>query len=563
MNLKLIKQEIEDFNTKPVKITDGLFFKQNETIQEIIYKYNSRFMEGDFDDQNDRKYFFNINKTACDTTTKAIDFDTKNINTLTASGGNPLKTWYFERDLKFWMKDQNFGKTLNNIFYRLPKMGTVVIKIIDGKIYFVDLRNFMCDKGVDKLDESDFIIEVHHKTPLEFKRLGKEKGWKYQEVIDRFNPSNYDYINIYERYGEVDGVYKRTIIAEPSDNAQFEMSEDKVNKHPYFEFHLTKMPGRWMGVGVVEILRDPQERVNELVNQQVKSSYWSSLRLWQTKDQGVQRNLLTDATNGTILNVQDDINQIDMADRNLSFYDQEIERWMQNKNELTFAHEPMTGQTMKGVTLGATELAAGLGGAYFDQIQENVALDVKQLLYDVIIPQFAKENTGKHTLRLVGDDLETYNRMLISCKTNNEIFKYIGKGKGVPSSDKLEIMKALISERVKKGKEKLVDLPKDFYKNLKYKLDIVITGEQMDVRSRAANKFAALQAMGSIPDLLTDPRKRKFFRSWLEDGGLRLEDFDTEEEPQLNQVIQKGSGGGVSKPTMPTSPVAGQTQQQV
>jgi len=79
----------------------------------------------------------------------------------------------------------------------------------------------------------------------------------------------------------------------------------------------------------------------------------------------------------------------------------------------------------------------------------------------------------------------------------------------------------------------------------------------MDVRSRAANKFAALQAMGSIPDLLTDPRKRKFFRSWLEDGGLRLEDFDTEEEPQLNQVIQKGSGGGVSKPTMPTSPVSG------
>jgi len=561
MNLALIKKEIEDFKTKAVTITKGFTFNQPQTINEIIYGYNSKFMEGDFDNQGDRKYYFNINRSACDTTTKGIDFDTKNINISTAAGGNPKQTWFFERDLKFWMKDQNFGKTLNGIFYRLPIFGSVVIKIVGGEVFFVDLRNFMCDAGVDNLKESNFIIEVHYKTPLDFKRIAKERGWDYQPVLDRFVPSNQDYIKIYERYGEVDGVYKRTLIAEPAENSQFILSEDSVKENPYFEFHLNKLPGRWMGIGVVELLTDPQIRINELTNQQVKSSYYNSLRLWQTQDQGVNRNLLTDAVNGLVLNTQSPITPIDMSDRNSGAIENEINRWSANSDKITFAHEPIRGQTTKGVTLGATELAVGLGGAFFGQIQENVALDVKQLLYDVIIPQFAKENSVKHSLRLVGEDLEIYNKMLIDIRVNNKLLSSLKKG--LPTKEKFEIMKALVSERVKRGKEKLIDLPNDFYKNLKYKINIDITGEQVDVRTRSANKFAALQAITADSTLLSDPRKRKFFRSWLEDGGLRLEDFDVEEEPQLNQIVQKGSGGGVSRPTMPVSPIAGQTQQQL
>jgi len=556
MEIEQIKKEIKDFENESIDITDDLRFNQKDLIKRIIYYYNSKFIKGQYDDQGDRKFFFNIVRNPCDVCTKAIDFDTKNINILTAKGGTELKTWFLERDLKFWMKDQRFGKVLNRIFHELPIFGSVVTKVIDGKVYFVDLRNFAVQQDADTLNQASYIIETHVYNPLEFKRIAKEKGWEnWEDVLEEKE------IKIYERYGEDDNLdYRRTIISDGGT----ELANDIIEQHPYWEFHLDKMSGRWLGVGKIELVLDPQIRINQIANQQVKSSYWSSLRLWQTRDTGTNRNLLTDVVNGQVLQGEDPITQVDMADRNLSFYQTEINRWLSNKDEITFSHEVTRGERLPaGTPLGSAELAAGMAGAYFGQIQENIALDIKEFLFKVIIPQFLKENNTKHTLRLVGDDLGTYHRMLISCKTNNEIFKYIAKGNGAPSSDKLEIMKALISERVKKGKEKLVDLPKDFYKNLKYKLDIVITGEQMDVRSRAANKFAALQAMGSIPDLLTDPRKRKFFRSWLEDGGLRLEDFDTEEEPQLNQVIQKGSGGGVSKPTMPTSPVAGQTQQQV
>ena len=39
---------------------------------------------------------------------------------------------------------------------------------------------------------------------------------------------------------------------------------------------------------------------------------------------------------------------------------------------------------------------------------ENVAEDVKEFLYEVIIPQFQKDNTKEHTMKLVGEDLEKY-----------------------------------------------------------------------------------------------------------------------------------------------------------
>ena len=126
----------------------------------------------------------------------------------------------------------------------------------------------------------------------------------------------------------------------------------------------------------------------------------------------------------------------------------------------------------------------------------------------------------------------------------------------------LEIMKGVISEKIKKGKEKQSELPEGFFKDFKYGIDIIITGEQMDIRTMNANRLALLQAMTTDPTLLVDPIKRKIIAPMLESTGINLADISIEEQPPLNQVVQRG-GGGVSKPTMPVSPVAGTAQQQI
>ncbi len=139
MIIDLIKKEVDEFRHSNIKIVDGFEFNQKATLEKIYFYYNSKYESGDFDDQGDRKYFYNMSRVPCNIGTKAIDFDTKHIKIQTAGGGTPLKTWFFERDLKFWMKDQKFGATLNRIFHELPIFGSVVLKIIDGKAFFKKL----------------------------------------------------------------------------------------------------------------------------------------------------------------------------------------------------------------------------------------------------------------------------------------------------------------------------------------------------------------------------------------------------------------------------------------
>jgi len=580
--IKTINEEIYNFENKSIKIVDGFDFRQKETIKKIYLYYNSKYESGEFDSQGDKKYFYNIGRVPCNIGTKAIDFDTKDIRIQTTSGGNPIRTWFFERDLKFWMKDKNFGKTLNRIFYELPIFGSVVLKVIDNIPYFVDLRNFIVEQNADSLDKSNYIIEIHNYTPVEFKKLGKKNNWaNVDKAIEEFRKmTDTQYIKVYERYGEVkDGenyTYKRVTMAdvgvdedikqtgEMTPHSGVMLQEEEVDKHPYREFHWEKIPGRWLGVGRIEVLFDPQMRVNEISNQEVKSSYWSTLRIWQTRDEGVNRNLLTDVDNGEILNVEDDIKQVDMADRNLAYYQNEITRWLSNRDELTFSHDPMKGaRGAASTTLGATQIATAQAGSYFEQIQENIAMTVKEMLYEVIIPNFKRQNNKAHNLRIAGEDLDYYNELVTAVKTRKTFIDYVKRTGKIPSSEEYEILKTVTKENEKKGKEKSVTIPDEFYKNIKYKIDIIITGEASDTRMKAANLFAVLQAITADPTILQDPAKKKILFQYMEQGGLNPYELDMPQETQAPQIRPQMGGGGVSRPQIPQTPVAGTNQQQI
>ena len=562
--LDIIKAEIKEFNDTSIEIVGGFNFNQAATLNRIYLYYNSKYESGDLDEQGDKKYFYNINRNPCNIGTKSIDFDTKHIQLQTAGGGTSLKTWFFERDLKFWMKDQKFGKVLNRIFQELPIFGSVVLKIIGGKPYFVDLRNFIVEQSADTLKQSNYVIEIHNYTPVEFRRIGKEKKWNnVDEVIEASRETSNPYIVVYERYGEVeeDGEYafKRIILTDMHKDTEIILDEKEIDELPYREFHWEKIPGRWLGVGRVEVLFDPQIRTNEISNQQVKSSYWATLRLWQTRDEGINRNLLTDVENGEVLHVDDELVQVDMADRNLAYYTQEINRWLANRDELTITYDPQRGErSPSGTTLGEVSIIVGQSGAYFDQIRENIAMATKDLLYEDIIPQFAKENSGEHILRIAGEDLDKINNLIIESQTRKRLFEFLTRERKLPNAMQFDLIKSIIAERVKRGKEQLIKIPKEFYKDIKYKIDIVIVGEALDTRMKAANLFAALQAITADPTLLTDPAKKKFFYRYLEQGGISPIDFEPEvTSPTIGEVAQKRAGGGVGRPAIPNVPVGG------
>ncbi len=60
--------------------------------------------------------------------------------------------------------------------------------------------------------------------------------------------------------------------------------------------------------------------MNEIVNHQVKSSHWASKMIFQTRDDSIQRNVLTEVKNGEILTVDNPLEQVNNREQNLPAY---------------------------------------------------------------------------------------------------------------------------------------------------------------------------------------------------------------------------------------------------
>lgn len=565
--LSLINKEIEEYNEE-ITIQEGWQFSQKETIRQATLYYNSKFLDGELDELGFKRYFYNISKGACNATSKAIDIDTKDIRLLTADGGDPLKTWFYERDLKYWMKTKEFGKTLNRICKELPIFGSIVLKVINGNVYFVDLKNFIVEQNADSLDASNYLIEQNFYTRLEFKRVAKERGWEEQgvkDILELFNNSKEQYIRVFERYGEIeneDGLsdYKMVIVADiPTDIANntdkfptatndIILAESDVMSHPYFEMHFDKIPGRWLGLGVIEDVSENQIRLNEVANQQVRSSQWSTLRLFQCRDTGVSRNLLVDAQDGEVLDAQEEIKQVDMSDRNLSYYQLETEKWESNANRNTFTTDIMMGErTPAGTPLGSAQLSVSMAMSFFDQKREDIGMSIKTLLMNYILPSFGKNMKKEHILRIAGKDLEYVNKLIKNDTKRARFFLEVAKTNKIPSKEFMDLLDIVEEEQLNQKKEQQMFIPRDWYKNIKYDIDIDITGESKDIRVVAANLLAALQMMSVNPGVVNDPIQKEIFGKYLELGGIHLNDFTQSSKPNL--VPQAPAGGGVSAPT--------------
>lgn len=562
--LGVIQRELTDFDS-PIKVASSWESNQKELIEQAILYLNSKFIDGDIDELGFKRYFYNITKYSCGATTKAIDIDTKDIIFTTAAGGNPLKTWFLERDMRYWMKSTYFGEVLNRICRELPIFGTVVLKMVRGECYFVDLRNFICEQNADSLDGSNYIIEQQYYTPTEFKSVGRKSGWDeyaMDKILRIFNYSNDQYIRVFERYGEVeneDGLsdYKMILVADiPQDVKNNEeikylltndiiLGERLIPTHPYFEIHINKISGRWLGVGVPEQISDNQIRLNEVSNEQVRSSKWSTLRLFWSDDPGKNTNLLTSAEDGEVLDTE--IKQVDMADRNLPYYTEETSKWEANAQRSTFTTDIMLGErTPAGTPLGSAQLSTAQAMSYFDQMREDLGLALKRFLYDFVLPQVEKGLTKEHILRIAGKDLDKYNELLVNANMQKKFIEIIGKTNKVPDPALLEVLKIVEEEKLAQEKEQQAFIPSGYYKNIKYDIDIEITGESKDSRVVAANLLGALQALSVDPTLLTDPTKREIFSQYLEAGGIKLADIDVMGKKDMENLLFKGAGGGVS-----------------
>jgi hypothetical protein len=546
--------------------------------------------------------------------------------------------YLLEKELKVWLKKNKMGQLLNEISRLLPVYGSVVLQKTKEGAKLIDLRHFYVDQAASELEDARYIMKRMLLSHQDIRKMGKA-GWeKTQEAIDKFSgrySTGYDLsgisstyngsplywegsgtqqvtqaqtaplVEVFERYGQVplswftdkesdeneyvlakycvagvDGSIKNdkgVIIGEDG----LVLYKEQISELPFKEVHYTKTEGRWLGVGIVEILFENQRVINQYKQAEAIGHELGALQLFQTTNDTIASNILTDLQPGEILKTKAMIEPIATEQRDLTGLHSSIELLEQHSDNLTFSRDVVSGENAPAsATLGAVQIQTQQTTAVFDYKKENIGLFLGDFIKDLVFPQIEKELNRAHVLRLSGSlqELQKLRKNYATNYANHQFIEYLlNADMQHPETDDADqfIWDQLYEKGLKDiathGDKIWAEVEDKFFKDLDYEVDIVSTGENKNIYAQINNGNALLMALAKDPTITTDPMKKQILFKVMSAMGWHmseLEDMDNE-QLQANQdqngiqqgnVQQNPQGNGGEQPPNPAE-LASRVQQ--
>jgi len=579
----ITRGEIDSFLNSPIKVVEGYSHNQYEVIKKVHLYENGRFYSTNKTDSNtgapldtgdnseDDRIFFQVSTPRAKAVQRFFDVDVADIILDEIDPQSELALQFLNKDFRRFAEKHRLAKDLNDMAYHLTHYGSVVLKIgKNGEPKIVNLQNLFNDPTVKSLKDSRFVTIKHTMTPDMLREKVKD-GWdkdaveaiirrmsnetnakqSYEQDGDTNQVISSSQIDVYERYGVLpeglldnnskeEEVMSVSVIAEPMLTAKIktadgnETIEDRGevlykarwNKEvPVIDHHLAQTHGRWLGIGIIELLFPIQQRMNEVANQKRISMEISALHLFQTADATVLNNILTDLENGDVIRTKTagSITPIVNEERNLPAYDSEIVTYQSQGDKLSFANDLLSGGDVPTST-PATNVVVQNNNQVLVHLQDRE--DFTNFLSDeyikpFVIPNLIKEMSDEHFLRVTSssEDLLQIDDRLVTLKYNQAVLK---RGlKGMITDTLLgEELKEKIARKLKaKGANRYVKVIKDYYKNKINDVVVIIGNEKKDMAKNANNTLAFFQLIQN-PAVLDDPVNRLFVQNYGREIGI-------------------------------------------
>jgi len=534
--LKQIEQEVSDYLSASVPISEGYSFSQYSLIKRIVLYENRHYPKGKVDKQGNYKYWFDIITPRIDAEVKNIDFDTSNIEVYSPRKIDELPSIITNLKVKEWLRENGQAEEINSAIEEGAGWGNIVWKKTGKGYERVDLKNFfVINQTAECLDETP-VIERHQLTQSELR--AKAAIYKnvdevikncaiasYSSTVQGTNtPTTTPYYEIYERNGEVSekdlfeaqgkegGDENKYILAKivaaankgttGGVEAKYVLfAEDLGNKKLsdiYKEYHRGRYKGRWFREGLIELLMDVQTRGNEVGNQLARGLEWASKTIFATEDKLIAQNILTDLKNGDILKAKG-LTQVEVR---MNGYDQLAAEWnriIQLANDIANSREVVTGESMpSGTPFRLSALLNQNANKLFDFIREKLAIPFTEIFEEWIIPQIVKELKASEVLRITGDSdmLERLYTMIVDSWYVSNLIAI-----GPHDQSIAEGLKDAKMQELKGRSQLLMTALKEVFDDFKPHVSVVITGEQL-------NLDADLQTIGTFASLEQDPVRR-------------------------------------------------------
>lgn len=564
---KEINQIIEDYKSSYVEIIDGLSYNQFETLKKIEFYWNSRYLNGQKDELGKTKPFYNISKLATNVATRATDLDIKDVRITSDNPDDRVRSMILNHELKNWFKEANFSYTLNTFGKTRAKYGGALVKktTTDGKlnIEVVDWKNVVT--GQTSV-ENETIIEVHYMSPSE---LSKKRGiWENVDEAIEFakkrnnkNDTNDDKITVYEVHGEFpqslnpdiedgdENTYERMVyfIAGENETEQVVLWYEQEKESPYCFLAWDNVPGRALGIGVVEDGFEAQMWTNDAVMAEKNVMDLAGKVFIKTNSEQIGNNALTDLENGAVIKLEDgaDANVMNLTPNSLPQFQNTIERWKAQYERATNTFDAVTGETLPSNTaLGSVAIQSAQASSFFDYRREEAGIFWKNVLMDWVIPHLIKKINKKHILAsdFSADEIKLIDTAFSINEANTRLKEAVLSGKIVTQEEYDQAIEAFRTFIAEDGKRRYLDVPEDYFKGYEKKVSIDITGESRNKQAQLQSLSTILSQVASNPGILQDPNLNKIFNEILELSGINFIPV----QPQ-----RAGNVGNVQAPPQP------------
>ncbi len=295
--------------------------------------------------------------------------------------------------------------------------------------------------------------------------------------------------------------------------------------------YLARKPkaGRAFGVGVMEEGEEAQVWTNDAVLKQARAMEYTTKVIGQSASKKLKgRNLLTETDDGTILETEADkpITALNLLPSGgLQQYGMLITQWYDQLQKTTSAYAAQRGDTPPSGTpfrLQATVLEQS--NSVFKTLQQEMGIFITEIIEDWVLPYLATKLNREHILAydFSPEELKEIDNKFTAKMANQRAIDEILAGKMV-TQEQYDGWLENYDEFIKQTKsQRFIEIPKDFYKNLKAKVTVNITGEQR-------NKAATLESLNNIlvtyasnPNLSQDPVASQLLTKIIELSGAGI-----------------------------------------
>lgn len=462
------------------------------------------------------KPFYNIVNLLVDTAVVATDIDTKDLVGSAEDPNDYDKSFLYNHEIRKWMIDSNFALTLNQMGETRARYGGFLLKKYtnDDGILCLEVPEWknLCVDPSNIL--GGVILEKHYFSPSELRK--KDGVWKnIGEALKLYSKKGYVSedckIEIWEvhaefsdsflsddaDFNEADGYSRQVHYYAVNGNKSIHLYWAKDEEFPYKYLSWKTVAGRGLGRGVVEEAEESQVWTNDSIQKEHAAMELVSKIILKSNAKGIGANVATDYDNGSIisLGVNEDINTVNLLPGNIMAEFQNIvDKWFSQIERTTSSYDAVRGETPpSGQPYRLQALVTQAGSSQFDYRREEWGIFLNEVFNDWIFPYISSKINKKHILAsdFSPEELQRLDEQYARYEANQEAFKRIFNGDIVTKEQYLSWQDQFNQLVGTTSKRRFLDIPDGYYKDIKYKLTLNITGEQK-------NKMAALETLSSL-----------------------------------------------------------------